>query len=78
MSAVEAPVPVAEYQVRFTTLDTIGDERMATLSPMDVGEAIEACDHIQTNQEAYQLPVDACIWWRTGEGPWQPWAGEGQ
>lgn len=72
----QTPVLVAEFQVRFTTLDTIGDERLVTLSQMDLGEAIEACDHIQTNQEAYQLPVDAQIWVRVGDGAWRPWAGE--
>lgn len=67
---------LVEYQVRFTSLDTLGDEGLVTLSPMDLGEAIEACDHIQTNQEAYQLPVDARVWWRIDGGPWHPWAGE--
>lgn len=68
--------PAVEYQVRFTSLDTLGDERMVTLSQMDLGDAVEACAHIQVNQENYQLPVDACIWERIGGGPWHPWAGE--
>lgn len=72
------PVLVAEYQVRFTGLDTLGDERLVTLPETDLDDAITACANIQVNQEAYQLPVDACIWWRTGQGPWQPWAGEGR
>ncbi|MFI7642427.1 hypothetical protein [Nonomuraea sp. NPDC049400] len=70
------PALVAEYQVRFTTLDTIGDERMATLSPMNLGEAIEACAHIQVNQETYQLPADAQVWVRVGDGAWRPWVGD--
>lgn len=65
-----------EFQVRFTGLDTYGHNRTVTLSGMDLGEAIETCDHTQTNQELYQLPVDACIWCRSGQEPWQQWAGE--
>jgi hypothetical protein len=65
-----------EFQVRFTSLDTLGGERMVTLPETDLGEAIEACDHIRVNQETYQLPVDACIWCRTAQGSWQRWAGE--
>ncbi|HEY9370995.1 hypothetical protein [Streptomyces sp.] len=68
----------AEYQVRFTGLDTAGRNRPVTLSGMDLGEAVETCDHTQANQEAYQLPVDACIWCRIDGGPWHPWAGEGR
>ena len=76
MSAVKTPTPVVEFQVRFTGLDTLGGERLVSLPQTDLGEAAEACEHIQANQEAYQLPVDARIWERIDGGPWHPWAGE--
>lgn len=78
MSAVRTTEKVVEFQVRFTGLDTLGEERLVTFPLADLREAVEACERTQINQEAYRLPVDACVWERIDGGPWHPWAGEGQ
>ncbi|MEU6709906.1 hypothetical protein ABZ897_00390 [Nonomuraea sp. NPDC046802] len=78
MTVTQMSPLVAEYRVQFTGMDTLGDERAVTLSTSDLGDAVVECGEIRVRQENYRLPVDACIWWRTGESPWQPWAGEGR
>ncbi|MFC4006539.1 hypothetical protein ACFOY2_04860 [Nonomuraea purpurea] len=73
MTATQMSPPAAEYRVQFTGMDTLGSERLVTLAQPEIGDAIEDLARIRTHQEDYRLPVDACIWWRTGESPWQPW-----
>ena len=76
-TTVEAvrPTGVARYQVRYTCLDSEGDEQAGS-DPLDgIAEADLECARILAYQESRGLPEDARIWWRVGAGPWQPWGG---
>lgn len=66
---------VAEFQVRYTCLDSEGDEQAGS-EPLDgIAEAHLLCARVLEYQEQHGLPEDAEIWWRPGVGTaWQRWA----
>jgi hypothetical protein len=71
----ERPTGVAQYQVRYTCLDSEGDEQAGS-DPLDgIAEADLECARILAYQESRGLPEDASIWCRVGAGSWQPWGG---
>jgi hypothetical protein len=67
---------MVEFQVRFTSLDTLGYGRAVTLPQTDLGDASVECTSIRNLQDTYRLPVDACIWVRVGGGAWREWTGD--
>jgi hypothetical protein len=75
-AAVETPsFVVAEFQVRYTCLDPEGDEQAGSDALDGIAEAHLLCARILEYQEQNDLPEDASIWWRPGQGhAWQPWA----
>ena len=70
----QTPVLVAEYQVRGTCLDSLGDEPMAS-DPCDgIVDAHLVLEQLQAHQDRWDLPDDAAIWWRPGKGhAWRLW-----
>lgn len=66
----------AEYQVRYTCLDSYGDEQAGSDRLDGIWEAHLECARILEYQEQRGLPEDAEIWWRAGVGAvWARWAG---
>ncbi|MEU7831300.1 hypothetical protein [Nonomuraea sp. NPDC049129] len=66
---------VARYQVRYTCLDSEGDQQFGTDPVEGIAEAHLECARILEYQESRGLPEDASIWWRVGARPWQRWGG---
>lgn len=72
---VTAGRALTQFQVRYTCLDSEGDQQMGS-DPMEgVADAHLECARILEYQERWDLPTDASIWWRVGAGPWQAWGG---